>query len=236
MPFDFTVIARNLDYLLWGRTASGEIGGLLLTVAMAVESGIIALVLGIALALVAWRWSGWVRRILLALADLVRGVPLIFVIFWIYFLIPALFGSSVPNSRSVVIALAWFSSAAVLYSTLSGLLAIPRGQYEAGIASGLGPGRVLWSILLPQAIRNLIPSFIGLFVSLIKDTSLAFIVNVPELTYVSSQVNNRTQVYPTEIFLFAGVVYYLLCEGLTLAANSLASASRRTGKTAAKSR
>ena len=213
---DFSVIWPNLDYLLWGRLAEGEPGGLLLTVIMAFIAGVLALMTGVVLAAVAWRYPGPGRRALFLWADVIRGIPLIFVIFWVYFLVPALFGGDMPEAASVILALAWFTSAAVMYSTLSALEALSRGQREAGMASGLSEGEVLRWILLPQALRNLVPSYLGLFISLIKDTSLAFIVNVPELTTVSSQVNNRTQIYPAEIFLFAAFLYFLLCSGLTL--------------------
>jgi len=102
----------------------------------------------------------------------------------------------------------------VMQSTLAGLEALPRGQTEAGMASGRSYGKVLLFVLLPQAWPNLLPSYLGLLISLLKDTSLAFIVNVPELTTVAGQVNNRVQIYPAEIFLFVGVIYYLLCSAL----------------------
>ena len=222
MGLDFTVIANNLDYLLWGRLREGDPGGLLLTIFMAVSAGLLALVVGMALALVAWWFPGWVRRALFLWADFIRGIPLIFVIFWVYFLVPALFGGDMPGAASVILALAWFTSAAVMHSTLAALLALPGGQREAGVAFGLSNGQVLWWILLPQALQNLLPSYLGLFVSLIKDTSLAFIVNVTELTTVASQVNNRTQVFPTEIFLFTAFLYFLLCGGLSLASRGVA--------------
>jgi len=221
MGFDFSVIYNNLDYLLWGRTADGELGGLLLTVVMALVSGVLALVFGIALALTAWIGSSPYRKLLFLWADLIRGIPLIFVIFWLYFLVPALLGTAVPSAVSVVLALAWFSSASVMHTTLAGLEALPRGQREAGIATGLSQGRVLRYILLPQALRNLIPSYVGLFASLIKDTSLAFIVNVPEATMVASQVNSRTQIYPAEIFIFTAALYFVLCSLLAWAADRL---------------
>ncbi|MGC5393904.1 amino acid ABC transporter permease, partial [Escherichia coli] len=63
------------------------------------------------------------------------------------------------------------------------------------------------------------PSLVGIFIGLLKDTSLAFIVNVPELTTVAGQVNNRVQIYPLAIFVFTGAVYYLLCCGLSLLAS-----------------
>jgi polar amino acid transport system permease protein len=96
-----------------------------------------------------------------------------------------------------------------MHSTLAGIESLPLGQIEAGLASGMSYWQVLWHILLPQAIPNLIPSYIGLFVALIKDTSLAMVVNVPELTTVANQVNSRTQIYPAEIFLFIGVIISL---------------------------
>ncbi|WP_051013946.1 amino acid ABC transporter permease [Pararhodospirillum photometricum] len=214
MAFDFTVVWNNLDYLLWGRTPQGEIGGLLLSVLIALGAGSLALVLGVGLALLAWFKPGPVRRLLFAGADLIRGIPLIFVIFWIYFLLPALFNRPVPNVLSVILALAAFTGAAVMHTTLAGLQALPRGLREAGLASGLSEIQVVRLILLPPALRNLVPSYVGLFVSLIKDTSLAFIVNVPDLTTVATQVNSRTLVYAAEIFLATGVLYYVLCAGL----------------------
>lgn len=215
MNFDWSVILDNLTYLLWGRAAEGEPGGLLLTIMIALGAGVIALALGVMLAAVAWRYSGWPRRLLFVWAELIRGIPLIFVIFWLYFLLPVAFGHSLPGAVTVTLALAWFTSAAVMHATLAGLRALPTGQVEAGLASGLSHGQVLRLILLPQAWPNVLPSWTGLLTSLIKDTSLAFIVNVPELTTVAGQVNSRLQIYPAEIFLLIGALYYVLCASLT---------------------
>ncbi|WP_074013038.1 amino acid ABC transporter permease [Candidatus Sodalis sp. SoCistrobi] len=215
MNFDWSVILDNLNYLLWGRAAEGEPGGLLLTIMIALGAGVIALALGVILAAVAWRYSGWPRRLLFVWAELIRGIPLIFVIFWLYFLLPVAFGHSLPGAVTVTLALAWFTSAAVMHATLAGLRALPTGQVEAGLASGLSHGQVLRLILLPQAWPNVLPSWTGLLTSLIKDTSLAFIVNVPELTTVAGQVNSRLQIYPAEIFLLIGALYYVLCASLT---------------------
>lgn len=219
MVADFSVVWDNLPYFLWGRAFEGQPGGLLLTLIMSVEAGVLAFVVGIALALVAWRFGGWTRTILFAWADFIRGIPLIFVIFWLYFLVPALFNTNLPDTLTVVLALAWFTSAAVMYSTLAGLEALPSGQVEAGISAGFSRGAVLRYILLPQALPNVVPSLVGQFVSLIKDTSLAFIVNVPEFTTIAGQVNNRTQIFPIEIFVFTGAVYFVLCGGLSLGVN-----------------
>jgi len=205
------VITDNLDYLLWGRLSAGQPGGVLLTLLMALGAAVLALPTGIALASLAWRFPGMVRKVLYVWAEAIRGIPLIFVIFWMWYLLPLLTGGDLPGAVTVTLALAWFTAAAVMHSVLAGLRALPTGQYEAGLTQGFGTQQTLWLILLPQVFRTILPSLLGIFISLLKDTSLAFIVNVPELTTVAGQVNNRVQIYPAAIFIFTGVVYYLLC-------------------------
>lgn len=205
------VITDNLDYLLWGRLSAGQPGGVLLTLLMALGAAVLALPTGIALASLAWRFPGMVRKVLYVWAEVIRGIPLIFVIFWMWYLLPLLTGGDLPGAVTVTLALAWFTAAAVMHSVLAGLLALPTGQYEAALTQGFGTQQTLWLILLPQVFRTILPSLLGIFISLLKDTSLAFIVNVPELTTVAGQVNNRVQIYPAAIFIFTGVVYYLLC-------------------------
>ena len=92
---------------------------------------------------------------------------------------------------------------------------IPKGQVEAALSTGLKHWQAMLYIVLPQGMRNMIPSFVNQFVSLIKDTSLAFIVGVSELTHVGTQINNRTMSYPTEIFIFIAAVYFVLCFSFT---------------------
>ena len=205
------VITDNLDYLLWGRLSAGQPGGVLLTLLMALGAAVLALPAGIALASLAWRFPGMVRKVLYVWAEVIRGIPLIFVIFWMWYLLPLLTGGDLPGAVTVTLALAWFTAAAVMHSVLAGLRALPTGQYEAALTQGFGTQQTLWLILLPQVFRTILPSLLGIFISLLKDTSLAFIVNVPELTTVAGQVNNRVQIYPAAIFIFTGVVYYLLC-------------------------
>lgn len=214
MIANITVITDNLDYLLWGRMAQGEPGGVLLTLLMAAGAAALALPGGVLLAGLAWRYGGGMRRGLFIWAEFIRGIPLIFVIFWLYFLLPLITGRDLPGALTVTLALAWFTSAAVMHTAYAGLQALPGGQREAAVAGGFSPWQTLRLVLLPQAMRNMLPSFIGLFIALLKDTSLAFIVNVPELTTVAGQVNSRVQVYPAAIFVFTGLVYYLLCSGL----------------------
>lgn len=218
MNANFSIITDNLDYLLWGRLADGQPGGVALTLMMALGAAALALPGGILLAGLAWRFPGLVRRLLYGWAEVIRGIPLIFVIFWLWYLLPWLTGSDLPGAVTVTLALAWFTSAAVMHTVYAGVQALHDGQREAALAQGFSGGQTLRRVLLPQALRNVLPSLVGIGISLLKDTSLAFIVNVPELTTVAGQVNSRVQIYPAAIFIFTGVVYYLLCCSLSLLA------------------
>ena len=100
-------------------------------------------------------------------------------------------------------------------------MAIGAGQWQAGLSLGFNRWQTLWFIVLPQALRMMVPSFINQWISLIKDTSLAYIVGVNELTFLATQVNNRSMVYPMEVFLFVALVYFVLCLALDLLANGL---------------
>ncbi|MCU6190596.1 amino acid ABC transporter permease, partial [Enterobacter bugandensis] len=102
------VITDNLDYLLWGRAAAGEPGGVLLSLMMAAGAAVIALPGGILLACLAWRFTGLVRKVLFLWAELIRGIPLIFVIFWMWYLLPLMTGGDLPGALTVTLALAWF--------------------------------------------------------------------------------------------------------------------------------
>ncbi len=93
----------------------------------------------------------------------------------------------------------------------AGIDGLPKGQTEAALSTGLHPWQTMVYVVLPQALRNMIPSFVNQFVSMIKDTSLAFIVGVSELTHVATQISNRTMVYPTEIFFFIACIYFVMC-------------------------
>ncbi|HQN78752.1 MAG TPA: amino acid ABC transporter permease [Syntrophales bacterium] len=213
--FHFQVIWDNMAHFMIGRYPSGPVGGLLLTLYLAVVSCILSFFGGMILGLLCVSRNRLIRYATLAFVNAVRGIPLLMVIFWMYFLLPWLLGRPAPESWTVIAALTLFTSAYMSQIVQAGIESIPRGQMEAALSTGLGHNQAMLYIVLPQALRNMIPSFVNQFVSLIKDTSLAFIVGVSELTHVATQVNNRTMVYPTEIFAFIAVLYFILCFALT---------------------
>jgi len=213
--FDFTVIWDNMAHFMIGRYPSGPIGGVLLTLYLAVVSLVFSFFGGLILGLLCVSRNRFIKYPTLAIVNAVRGMPLLMVIFWMYFLLPVLMGRTTPESWTVIMALTVFTSAYMSQIVQAGIEGIARGQTEAALSTGLHHWQAMLFILLPQGLRNMIPSFVNQFVSMIKDTSLAFIVGVSELTHVGTQVNNRTMIYPTEIFLFIAVVYFIICFAFT---------------------
>jgi len=212
--FNISVISDNFTYFMIGRFPHGPLGGVGLTLYLAVVSCILSFFGGLILGLLSISRFPVVRYPVLAFINLVRGMPLLMVIFWMYFLLPALFGK-VAENNTVIMALTLFTSAYMSRIVVAGIEGIPKGQTEAALSTGLSHWQVMLYIVLPQGLRNMIPSFVNQFVSLIKDTSLAFIVGVSELTHVATQINNRTMAFPTEIFAFIAIIYFILCYAFT---------------------
>ncbi len=211
----FQVIWDNIAHFMIGRYPNGPLGGLALTFELAVISCILSFFGGLIMGLLCISNNKYIKYPTLAVVNAIRGIPLLMVIFWMYFLLPWILNRPAPESWTVITALTIFTSAYMSQIVTAGIEGIPRGQTEAGLSTGLAPWQAMILIVLPQGLRNMIPSFVNQFVSLIKDTSLAFIVGVSELTHVATQVNNRTMIHPAEIFAFIAVIYFILCFAFT---------------------
>ena len=212
---DFTVITDNFTYFMIGRYPQGALGGVALTLYLALVSCVLALVFGVVLGVASYLPFRPLRWLVRGYTHVMRGVPLLMVIFWMYFLLPLAFGQPVPENWTVIAALTLFTSAYMAHIVRAGIESVPKGQREAALATGLQPWQVMAYVVLPQAMRNMIPSFVNELVAVTKDTSLAFIVGVSELTHIATQVNNRELTHPAEIFLFVAAVYFVICFSLT---------------------
>ena len=229
MTMDWTLITGNLPYLLVGAFPDGPLGGAALSLALAGVSAIASAVLGIAFGVAMALARGWARVLLFAFVGFFRAIPVLMLIFWTYFLMPVLLHADVPGFAAVVCALAVIGGAYLAHAVHAGIEAAGAGQWQAGLSLGLTRWQTVRFVLLPQAMRIMTPSFVNQWVALVKDTSLAYVVGVPELSFVATQVNNRLMVYPAPVFLFVGVMYLLLCCATDLCATWLL-ARRRPGR------
>ena len=212
---DFSVVRDNLSYFFIGRYPKGTLGGVGLTLYLAVVSLALSFIGGLILGLLSVSRNRLLRWGSMTVIQTIRGMPLLMVIFWMFFLLPAMLGGGMTAAWTIIAALTLFTSAYMSEIVRAGITGIPKGQMEAAISTGLSHGQAMFYIILPQALRNMIPSFVNQFVSMIKDTSLAFIVGVSELTQIATQINNRTMLYPTEIFLFIACIYFIICFAFT---------------------
>lgn len=211
----WNVIANNFNYFLIGAYPEGPLGGLAMSILLALGGIFGAFWLGLLIGLMRMSKSRTARNFALVYTEIIRGTPLLMVIFWFYFLAPIAFGHTLPEAESALIALIVFTSAYIAEIVRAGVESLPKGQTEAARGTGLSRYQALSYVILPQALFNMIPSFVNQFVSLTKDTSLAFIIGVNELTKAATQVNNRTLNAPTEIFITIAVLYFIICYVLT---------------------
>ena len=217
----WNVVANNLDYLLIGAYPRGPLGGLAVTVLLAVGGIFGAFWLGLGIGLLRIAKRRLLRWPAVVFIEILRGTPLLMVIFWFYFLAPVLLGHTLPEAESALMALIVFTSAYIAEIVRAGVQSLPKGQMEAARGTGLSHTQAMIHVILPQALFNMIPSFVNQFVSLTKDTSLAFIIGVGELTKAATQINNRTLTAPTEIFITIALLYFVICFCLTEFSRSL---------------
>ncbi len=213
--FDLTVIYNNFLQLMIGRYPNGPLGGLALTLILAFISVILSIIGGLILGLLCISRNNYIRIPISIIVNFIRAMPLLMVIFWMFFLLPMISGGKFPENGTVICALTIFTSCYISQIVRAGIASIPKGQTEASMSSGMTYWQTMRYVVLPQGLRNMIPSFVNQFVSLIKDTSLGYIVGVSELTQVAQQINNRTQNYAAEIFIFLAVIYFIICFAFT---------------------
>ena len=196
-------------------------GGLFLTLVVSYEGMAVSLPLGILLALGRRSSMPGVRLVCVFIIEVCRGVPLITVLFMASVMLPLFLPEGVNFDKLLraLFGVALFASAYMAEVIRGGLQAVPRGQYEAAKALGLGYWRMMRLIVLPQAIKIVIPGIVNNFIGLFKDTSLVYIISLFELL---STVRNSfsdpvwsTSTTPASGLAFAAIVFWIFCFGMS---------------------
>jgi general L-amino acid transport system permease protein len=202
-----------IDTRLWG--------GLLLTLVVSVTGIVASMPVGIALALGRRSTFPLIRIFSITFIEFWRGVPLITVLFFATYMLPLFVpaGFTVDGLVRVLIGVALFAGAYIAEVIRGGLQAIPRGQNEAASALGLSWGKTTGLIVMPQALRHVIPGLVNSFIGLFKDTSLVSIVALFDLLgQLRASFSDPVWSTPTTLFTgfaFTGIIYFAFCFGMS---------------------
>ncbi|MCC8402263.1 amino acid ABC transporter permease [Paraburkholderia sp. MMS20-SJTN17] len=209
------VVGNYWLYFLVGRFPHGPLGGLALTLVLASCGLLLALPFGLLLGLARvspWRWLRWPVT---TLVFVVRGTPLLMVVFWAYFFLPSVTGIHTGQFSTMLMALVLFDSCYLAEIVRAGIRGLPRGQTESARSLGLPWLATMRLVILPQALRHMLPSLVNQFISTIKETSLGYIIGLAEVSFVATQINTLVFIYPTYIYLTLALTYFVLCFSLS---------------------
>jgi len=216
---DLSVVANNWKFLIvQGLIGFGPfIGG---TLRLAIPAIVLGFVLGIFVGLARLAEARLIRVPATAYVEFFRGVPLVMVIFWIWFIIPQLLRLPIPEYGVALTAFVIFEAAYFGEIVRAGVQSVPRGQVEAATALGMTTAKTMTYVILPQALKNMVPSLVTQMIVLFKDTSLASIIGYVDLTKAAQIVNNR-EIKPFQLYLFIAVIYWICTYSMSRVAQRL---------------
>lgn len=201
---------RSLPFLWQGLFVTLEVSALVV-----VFSLIAGVILGVGIVYGPW-WLYWPIRIY---SDFLRGIPLLVLIFFLYYALPFV-SINLTNIAAVVLALSAFESAHIIEVVRGAIQSIPRGQNEAAKAIGLTFGKRLLHVIAPQAVRRFLPPWINAVVDTVKGSALVSLVGIVDLTLAIQQVIGRTYI-PMPLYVLGAIMYFVINYCLSSASRTL---------------
>ena len=208
-------------YFLVGQYPQGPLGGLALTVLLAALALLLSLPLGLVLGLARVSPYRLIRWPVTALVYVVRGTPLLMVVFWAYFFLPSVTGVKTDQFSTMLLALIVFDGVYLAEIVRAGIQGIAKGQFDSARSLGMSYLAAMRLVIMPQALRNMLPSLVNQFVATIKETSLGYIIGLSEVSFIATQINNLVFTRAIEVYLVLGLTYFILCFGLSRFAYAL---------------
>lgn len=201
----------NIRYLL---------EGLWITVIVSLASIAGSYVIGSVLGIIRYVNIKFISPLIGLIIDIIRNLPLLLIIFFTYFGLPNL-GFRPSSVWATILAMVVFESMMIAEIVRSGIQAVDPGQMEGARANGLTYSQAMRKIILPQAMKKMIPALVSQFISLIKDTSLATIIVLPDLMHNAQIVYGQNSTYILPMFLMLAIMYFIVCYALSLVSRSL---------------
>ncbi|MEC3757150.1 amino acid ABC transporter permease [Bacillus halotolerans] len=196
--------------------------GFLVTLYVAFISIILSFIFGLIAGTLRYAKIPILSQLIAVLVETIRNLPLLLIIFFTFFALPEI-GIKLEITAAAITALTIFESTMLSEIIRSGLNSVDKGQIEAARSSGLSYTQTLFSIVMPQALRRMVPPIVSQFISLLKDTSLAVVIALPELIHNAQILNGQSAdgSYFFPIFLLAALMYFAVNYSLSLAARRL---------------
>ena len=189
--------------------------GLSITLGYTVTTVAAGLAIGLATGIARTMGSWWVALPARALIEVFRCTPLLVQLIWIYYALPVLIGVEMSAATACFLSLSLYAGSFYAEIFRGGIEAVDIGQWEAGRALGMRRGRIFRRLILPQAVRVMIPSFINQTITQLKNTSLVSVVAVGDLLYQGTVVTATTY-HPLEVYTLVAAVYFVVLLPLTL--------------------
>jgi polar amino acid transport system permease protein len=214
MSWDLVWTSNNWSRLLFGDIARGEPGGLLLTLALGVVGIVFSTILGALIGVMRTSRSRLVYVPATIYVLVLRNIPLLILVFWAYF-VPPYLGLEISKFTSVAIALILFTGAYVAEIVRGGIRSVARGNIEGARALGLSNWEIQLWVVLPQAFYKMSPALTGRYITVVKNTSLAFLIGLTDLTEIGKEINARLMTAPVEVYATLLIIYFVVNRSLS---------------------
>lgn len=204
--------------------ASGHFGGYLLlllkgamiTLELSFSALILGTIGGVLLGVIRTARAAPVRGLPLIYIEAVRSTPFLVLLFFIYYGLPLALNTDIPAYPAAIAALSIYCSAYMAEVVRSGLLSVPRGQSEAAAALGLHYRQIMRLVIIPQAMRVMVPPTIGVYISTVKESSLASVIGFVELLGTGTEIREANAGRGTaDVLIFVAVCYFIICFALS---------------------
>lgn len=216
---DLSIFTQNARQLLLGDFPGGPAGGLILTILIGLTAILASTCLGVVVGVLRDEQRIWVRLPTAVFIEGLRSIPLVMVFFWIWF-VPPFIGLEINKVITSIIALSLFTTAYIAEIVRGGIYSVPYGQREAALSVCLTRFQALRYIVIPQALRNMLPALTSRYMVTMKNTSLAFLIGLSGFTGAAKLINSR-EYAPIQIYAFILVVYFILNRILLLVSKGL---------------
>ncbi|HVL86263.1 MAG TPA: amino acid ABC transporter permease [Pseudonocardia sp.] len=219
------------SFILYENVQLLLLDALLATLLAFAIAAVLSVVFGVVFAVARLSDHAWLRTPAALIVEFFRAIPVLIMIFTIYFGLPSV-GVTISALWAVVIGLTLYNGSVLAEIFRAGVLAVPRGQSEAAYAMGLRKSQVMTNVLLPQAVRAMLPTIISQLVVVLKDTALGFLIGYPELLFTTRTLGSQGQFdFPIiPVAIVVAVIYIGMCLLLSSLANYAEGRTRRVGR------